>query len=335
MQITNNYPTLQYRPQQFTGYKSVFSRRLQRVVAEGKADDTEKTFLTDWIQKFVASKLKAGRRIGEGFHGEVFKIDDKYVLKIHKNYKPYADIMDEVPKQKFTSLKTYYGEPVASFLDVKILNNVSSNGKHIQAGIPQKYSRTMTEEQCKKYLEKVYLPIFSEVPQKSFDAIAKDCDTLNKLGTDDVSYTFDYLNPNNFVLVGKTLRITDIISKGSVENPNTLSDLLYVFLQKTGLDTYAEYSKKAEPMRRELFKKIVLAGMKHNLPLGDTTYGRKVWQITANELCKAKEYHLTILDNLAKLQKEIPDTKLRLKKTEEYLDGIYKSKEDFGFGKAD
>lgn len=334
MLITNNYNAPQYRQPQFTGYKSVFSRRLQRVVAEGKADKTERNFLTDWIKKFTALKLKASRRIGEGFHGEVYKIDDKYVLKIHKNYTPYSGLLDDIPKQKFSSLKTYYGEPVASFNDVKILKNVSSNGKHIQAGIPAQYARRMTDEQCNKYLEKVYLPIFSDIPQRSFDAVAKDCDTLNKMGTKDVSYSFDYLNPNNFVLVGKTLRITDVISKGSIENPNTISDLLYVFIQKSGLDTYADYSKKAEPFRRELLKKVVLAGMRHNLPLGDTPYGRKVWQITANDLCKSKEYHLDILDNLKKLQ-EIPETKSRLKKTEEYLDKIFNSKEVFGFGKTD
>lgn len=333
MLITNNYNAPQYRPQQFTGYKSVFSRKLESVVARGKADEPEKTFLTDWMKKFVDIKLRAKRRIGEGFHGEVYKIDDKYVLKIHKHYRPQADIMDDIPKLKFSSLKTYYGEPVASFLDIKILKNVSSNGKHIQAGIPEKYSRTMTDEQCNKYLENVYLPIFSEVPQKSFDAIAKDCDTLNKMGREYVTYAFDYLNPNNFVLVGKTLRITDVICKESTQNPNTVSDLLYVFIQKSGLDTYAEYSKKAEPLRRELLKKIVLAGMRHNLPLGDNPYGRKVWQVVSSDLCKSKEYHLTIIDNLKKLQEEIPDTKLRLKKTEEYLDEIYKPKEVFGFSK--
>lgn len=332
MQITNNYSTPQYNSQNFTGYKSVFSKRLERVVAEGKAGQTDQLFLSDWLKKFTIFKMRACRRIGEGFHGEVYKIDDKYVLKIHKNYIPYSGgMMDDLPRQKFSSLKTYYGEPVASFNDIKILNNVSSNGKHIQAGIPEQYSRRMTDAQCSKYLENVYLPIFSDVPQRSFDAIAKDCDTLNKMGTKDVSYSFDYINPNNFVLVGKTLRITDVISKGSLENPNTVSDLLYVFIQKSGLDTYADYSKKAQPFRRELFKKIVLAGMRHNLPLGDTPYGRKVWQITANDLCKFEEYHLTILDTLAKLQKEVPDTKLRLKKTEEYLDKIYNPKNVYGF----
>lgn len=333
--MVSNYTPQYNKPIQFQGYKSVFSRKLESVIAEGKKECKGQSFLTDWLKKFVAKKMRADRKIGEGFHGEVYKIDDKYVLKIHKHHRPYADIMDNIPKQKFASLKTYYGEPVATFSDIKILKNVSSNGKHIQAGIPEKFSRTMTEEQCKKYLENVYLPIFSEVPQKSFDAIAKDCDTLNKMGSEYVTYEFDYLNPNNFVLVGKTIRITDVISKGSTENPNTVSDLLYVFIQKSGLDTYVEYSKKAEPFRRELLKKIVLAGMKHNLPLGDNPYGRKVWQVVSTDLCKSEEYHLTIIDKLAKLQKEIPDTKLRLKKTEEYLDEIYKPKEGFCFEKVD
>ena len=46
---------------------------------------------------------------------------------------------------------------------------------------------------------------------------------LNDLGSEDISYSFDYLNPNNFVLVGKTIRITDVITKGSSKNPNTIA----------------------------------------------------------------------------------------------------------------
>lgn len=327
MQLVSNYYTQpkaqQKQPPQFTGYKSVFSKKLDEVLLSGRQPDlNEKNFLIEKLQKFIREKLRPNRKIGNGFHGSVYKIDDKYVLKVAKHDKPYADFIDEITPRRFSALKTYYGEPVATFYDAKILRNVSSNGKHIQAGIPQKYSLMFAPAYCKKYYEEFYLPVFSEVPQKSFDAIAKDCNILNKLGSEDISYSFDYLNPNNFVLVGKTIRITDVITKGNSKNPNTIAQLLYVFLQKTDLDNVAHYSKYSESYRKILMEKIVLAGMKHNLPIENSPHDKKVWQVVANELCRTEEPYAELIENLKKLQ-EIPDTKLRLRKTKEYMENIF------------
>ena len=315
--------TQQKQQPQFTGYKSVFSKKLDEVLLSGRQPDlNEKNFLIEKLQKFIREKLRPNRKIGNGFHGSVYKIDDKYVLKVAKHDKPYADFIDKITPRRFSALKTYYGEPVATFYDAQILRNVSSNGKHIQAGIPQKYSLMFSPDYCQKYYEEFYLPVFSKVPQKSFDAIAKDCNTLNKMGNDDISYSFDYLNPNNFVLVGKTIRITDVINKETCENPNTMAQLLYVFLQKTDLDNAAHYNKYLEPYRRILMEKIILAGMKHNLPVENSPYHKKVWQVVSNGLCKSKEQYTKLIENLKKLQ-EIPDTKLRLSRTKEYLENIY------------
>ena len=163
--------------------------------------------------------------------------------------------------------------------------------------------------------------MFAKLPQKSFDAIAKDCDLLNKMGKKDHSYSFDYNNPNNFVLVGKTLRITDVISEKTSENPNTMAQLLYSFLQKTDLDGNAVYNARAGFNRQMLLKKIVMAGMKYNLPIENAESDKKIWQVVANDLCKLKKPFSEIIEQLENLQK-IPEAKLRLEKTSEYLNSL-------------
>ena len=332
MKVSNSNYYNYNKQLQFTGYKSVFSKKLQLVVAKGEADEYENTFLIGQLQKFLALKMTAKRKIGSGFHGSVYKIDDKYVLK-SSNCEPLIDeVLTILPKPKFSALKTYYGEPVAEYNSLEILNNVSSKGKHIPAGVPLSYFNYHSIEQCQKYYENEYLPLFSSLPQRSFDAIAKDCDTLNKMGSQGKNYSFDYINPNNFVLVGKSLRITDSINRLSAANPNKVSDLLQVFLNQVAFNTEAIYSKDALPYRRELLKKIILAGQKYNLPLGESSIGKNIWRDVTDYLCRSKEYYLNIIDTLSKFQEEIPDTKLRLKKTSEYLDGIYTSKEIFSFG---
>lgn len=62
--------------------------------------------------------------------------------------------------------------------------------------------------------------------------------------------------------------------------------------------------------------------MKHNLPVENSPYDKKVWQVVSNGLCKSKEQYTKLIENLKKLQ-EIPDTKLRLSRTKEYLENIY------------
>lgn len=326
MLITNNiYP--QYnkaitRQPAFTGYKSAFSRKLDEVLLSGKQPQyKDEKILVQKLQKFINEKLKPDRKLGQGFRGSVYKIDDKYVLKTTRKSKPLADMVDEFTPHRFAGLKTYYGEPVASFYDVQILRNVSSKGKHIQAGIPYTYSMKFLPDECTKYYEETYLPVFAKLPQKSFDAIAKDCDLLNKMGKKDHSYSFDYNNPNNFVLVGKTLRITDVISEKTSENPNTMAQLLYSFLQKTDLDGNAVYNARAGFNRQMLLKKIVMAGMKYNLPIENAESDKKIWQVVANDLCKLKKPFSEIIEQLENLQK-IPEAKLRLEKTSEYLNSL-------------
>ncbi len=103
-----------------------------------------------------------------------------------------------------------------------------------------------------------------------------------------------------------------------------IAQLLYSFIQKTDLDGYATYTKNGEPYRRALMKKIVLAGMKHNLPIDDSQYGKKIWEVTLNNLCNVNETVDNVINNLQKMQVENKNPKKRVNLAERYLNYIYK-----------
>lgn len=329
MNITN-YPRNNYqKPVQFTGYTSALGKRLDTVIKNDSITAEDNVFISKKITRFVNEKARPSKRLGQGFHEGVYKIDDKYVMKIPIQTSANNPENSEnliFPQRLFSELKTYFGETIAKLGDAKILKNVSSNGKHIQAGVSDKYVCAHTYDEIQQYYQTEYLPIFAKLPQRSFDNIAKDCARLNAKG----NYEFDFFNPNNFVLVGKTLRITDEVKKTYQRNQNTISDLLQVFLQKTDIDNLADYSEKAEPLRRELFKKVVLAGMRHNLPLGESPEKGFTWFYTADKLCNLRTSHREILDMLSDIKKE-PNTKIRLEKTSNYLDCVFNSM-DYGYG---
>ena len=309
----------------FTGVRRCdFSKELDVVLDKHRVSKKESVKLTSMFNEFLAKHLNTvDGFLGSGFQGRVYNIDNKYALKL-----PYTEVchfvFEKIPKRKFAGLKTYYGEPVAKFCDASVLKNVSSSGHHIQVGIPSGMLMRSADDERKFYYEKIYLPQFAAVPQRAFDALAKDFNTLNKMGHRGNNYTFDFQNPNNFVLVGSTLRITDEISTTSIKNPNSMAEMLSLFLSKMSKDSFYPYSKEAEAPRKELFKKIILAGMKHNLEIGTCSYDRILWQDAVEDLCKLKVSGDGVISTLKAMQKLIPDRKIRLKLTEDYLNTICK-----------
>ena len=305
----------------FCGYQTAFSKQLDKVILKHKCNNSDAVKLTELLNDFIKKHLNIKKKLGSGFHGSVYKIDDKYVLKM-PNTGANLFFFENLQKQKFGSLKTYYGEPVANFRHGKILKNVYSQGRHLQAGIPENMIGQCLPEDCMQYYEQIYLPCFASVPQRAFDAIAKDFDRLNKMGRGFTNYTFDFKNPNNFVLAGSTLRITDEITTVTTRNPNSMAEMLSVFLSKTNINTFAQYSKVAEKPRKELFKKIIRAGMKCNLELGTCPADKILWDTAIKDLCRLKVNTDNVIFVLQTFQKEIPNTRLRLNTTKAYLDSI-------------
>lgn len=306
----------------FTAYTSVFGKRLESVLSKKCVTDDDRTFLISWVQRFLKTKITPDNKLGEGAHGAVYRIDDRYCMKVPTGKDVFVNTMDELPSDKFDVLKTYYGGDVADFSGVKILKNVSSGGRHIQVGVPDRYRAVHISAENLTYYDRECLPRLAGIPQASFDAVVQDCAALNRLSGKNENYVFDYKNPNNFVIVGRSLRILDGIDVKRFGGRNSLADLLDAFINKIYLNHSANYSEKGKKYRREIFKKLVLAAMKTDIPIKPKMQADELmWYISTQELCRFDASNDEIINKLAKIQ-SIKDQKSRLEKAKKYLDKI-------------
>lgn len=320
----NNYSQYKSQPKniKFRGYSSEFGKELQKVIQNGKATETQQVSLVEKLRQ-ILSNLTPDKQLGEGAHGIVYKIDDDFCLKVPRGNLPVIDKLLELPTNIYKSLKNYYGNAVAKFNEVTIMRNISPNGEHIPVGIPEKVAIKNIHADNAAYYEMFALPRIAEMPQKSFDEVAKDCAELNKLGNGKYTYKFDYKNPNNFVIVGDSIRTTDEIEKKFGNRPNSIADLLNVFINTTFLNCRANYSHIGEPLRRNLMEKIILAGMKSDLPLTSGLGSDEiVWYTVADDLCKIKTPANKIMEKLTEL-KTVENVEERIKLTKEYLSEIF------------
>ena len=323
----------------FEGYISAFSKRFDKVMKNAECSVDDSFYMYNQLNKIIKKRLKNTDVLGEGAFAKVLKIDSKYVLRMNniqmfcvENFKS-----DYHSVKKDLGLRTYYGDYLAKFGDIQILRNVSSTGKHIPAGIPSKLLQTGTSEECDKYYDEVYLPKFANLPQKAYDNLANDFDILN-LCYDDDWYRFDIFNPNNFVLVGKQIRIVDNITKESY-NPNYLApysetlpdnrmsttDLMRVFLMMRDLKTECSFNEKTLSLRRELFKKICLAGIKNQLPVvndNNIYCFEKVAEVICNANCDSDK----IIPKLEKFTNDYCENpKKTIKDSSLYIDSIFEN----------
>lgn len=315
----------------FTAYKSTFSKKLESALDCKKiSSDMEKKLLCDFADMYD-KKINLNTKIGSGFYGTVYKIDDSYVLKRGNEYlEPELKGIKLFQKRKFIQLKHYFGEAVAKIFnnngeDMLILKNVYSKGKSIPVGIPDEYTHTHTPEECVKYYNEVYLPKFAKLPQRSFDGIAKDFALLNKMCTKRMSYFFDYLNPNNFVLTGKTLRILDDINEDNMITKNCVTDMFDVFLNRMDLEHNAEYNKDAVKLRKILIKKLILAGVKHNVPICQVSVDLPVWETTFNKLLGYQMTEADMKNSIKKidqLTEQNKNPKKRVELVKQYLEDV-------------
>ena len=308
IQQEHQHPTFQRRTK--LGYC------IDEYVKAPQAEDGINKLISN-INAFLAKPKKL---LGEGFRGIVYKIDDRYALKRSKHINQELESVKQNSPIDFSSLQSYYGGAVVTFNNgIQILRNVSSNGKQFCAGIPEKESTMMTHGEKQEYWSNTYLPKFAELPQKSFDALAKDFSALNKISEQGNKYTFDTINPNNVILIGKnTLRIVDELDYSYSLNKNTTAGLLRLLLEKMDLDYLAPKDITNQANRKALFKKIILAGEKYNLTLANSSLDTNTWRNVTEEFCEPRE----IIEGLKKLRREIPDTKTRLEETSKFIDEI-------------
>lgn len=273
MRITGNLVS-------FGAYKSDFSKHLEEAV--NSTPDYKRDDLLDIEFKSIYDgKMNGKNCIGIGSFNSVYQIDDVYVMRVPKNpvdCSPRAylgklnRLENDIEKQIAKRLSIYYGNKVAKFGNIAILKNVFGDKKHVSAGIP---AYLVGYEDRYKYFSNTYLPEFASLPQQAYDNIAHDLKVLNeyknKYGQ---CYSYDVLNPNNFIKVEDEIRVVDDIDNGSItfQPENNLLSMLVAFLSPQLGILPNTLSKEDLNNIYTIFEKCVLAAEKTELNWGNLEF---------------------------------------------------------------
>ena len=331
-------------PQQQTIFPSE-NRFQKRTLFKGAPEDFGKLLCTlsnkqkisafDWVdlhkefRKSLREIIDKKRLINHGFFNSVYKIDENFVAKIRNSavnslWKISGCLSRN--QTKFKQLNTYYGEEVFDLGGVKILKNA---GEHTPAGIPEIELKNIGLE-CDRYYNEEYLPKFAKAPQESYDNLIKDYQLLNEIPADEEGYYygFDTRNPNNIGLTkDNKLIMMDEIEYRLLPNTNTSGKLLKMFLLSiTRAYVADEYKPIGKDAAKEIFKKIILASEKYNLTHDSDkdTRGIRCWELIFANF-NIKKSAKAFINKLEKNRIKNPDIELRLKKTNEIIDKLFKN----------
>lgn len=307
----------------FCGYRTKLGRKLDEVLKLGEISPSDNEFLLCELKKLLEKRINQTKNLGEGMSNRVYKIDDKYVIKIPLNKSIMLDNSIVIKPQKYGDLKAYYGEPVFEAGNIQILRNASSKGQAIPAGVPKSLPDGYEKSDIQGYYSDFYLPTFANLPQRSYDALASDMKTLSERCENSIHFTFDYYNPNNVVLSGKSLRMTDEVEMTVFEKTNTISDMLNVFLKQINVGIPAAPSTKLLPLRQEIAQKILKAGMKNDLEITSEGRPNNVFSYVIKFLCGSKEEPARVFERLEEIKHSAKTQKEAETMLDEYLEMIF------------
>lgn len=302
---------LNARPARVAEAVNNFSQSFDTFIKKENISEKEEKNLVNYFAEKIGEWISNGV-FGSGEHNLIYKIEEgKYLLKLPRNAKPNIDKIVIEQNEIGKNLKTYKGHTVANIGNIRILQNAGKDSKLIPAGCPKSHANI---QEMMRYYNEVYLPKFSSLPQSSFDDVAADFSALNKS-----NYTFDTINPNNFQ-VGSDGKIVvlDDLEKTSEYKANSLSKMFRVFTNSLTHDTQASFDILAVGNRRNLFKKIILAAEKNELPYGSSMNDREELNL-AMRLCNFEEPFSEIQRTLTDYRRKYPDMDVRLSKIKDYL----------------
>lgn len=216
------------------------------------------------LMKNIFKLTKQDNFIAEGHDAVVFRISDEFVSR-HQKYDKSDKLKISLVKKienPFEDIKSYFGHPIFESGFMKILKNANPNGKFMPCGTPLHIDLTPpTLAEIKKY-EKEYLPLCASLPQESFDELVKD---FKKLGNKKLLP--DVVNPANIIITENKFKIVDGLDK--IKYNATLFDVLRMLLIKYSQGFYAEPKPQLFELRKEIFRKSLIAGEKADIITGD------------------------------------------------------------------
>lgn len=306
----------------FSGHSRQIQTKLDRILnSPSKAIINEDEFIS-LLKK--ADITRPDKFIEEGSHNAVYKITRKYAARVPIGWKKEQNDWNAaltIGKRLFSTLRNYFGEPVLELDKFQILRNA---GRHIPAGVPEHYSKILSNNSMKKYYLDKYLKTFATVPQAGYDEFAQDMARLNDIKLGPRRYcVFDYLNPNNVILRNGRLYLVDEIDTHADKSyANTTAKLLNVFINRLNRRSEAPNAPVEKiPYVRKIFKKVVLASEKAGLLHADSKEDYACWQ-TALKKCRINNEASTVLNTIEEIEYSCPPEK-RIEKVNNYLNSLF------------
>lgn len=289
-----------YSPSFQAYYKSSFSKRLEEAFSTGNITQDLVSVFSDVLTR----KMNDKNKIGSGAWGTVYRIDDYYVFKTYQNTVPTVGQTRLNLDTSFDKLKSYCGKVLARIGNIEIIRNAAQNSHKLHPMAKCAEEGTLTYDKS--------LSEFLTLPQKAFNNIAKDFNALNNIAHESRFYQFDTNNPNNFIKVGKKIKIVDDIVITPCKQANDICSFLHIFVQRGG-----DIKNK-----KELFKKCIIACEKYKLPIDNAhkymcKYMDNLFE-NAGVNVSYDEYY-KVMKNL---RENCADDTLRLKRVKEYLTEI-------------
>lgn len=259
----------------------------------------------------VASNSFEENFINHGRDFNVFRLNDKYVYKMPRRCHADMDGFEISDNKISNNLKTWFGGIVAKAGNVPILKNADPERISTLVGVPYNLMKGLDE-----YYKEHCLPKLMEIPQEAFDKVAADFKIL-----DGLSMSFDYVNPNNFLMVGKKIRVVDNLdNKWTYRDSNNIAKMFEPFIQVFAPMTSVSFDKNLVPQRQELLKKCVLASERAELRIDYFNRGDSSVISSTLELSGLKIWQESLIKKLEEFRRTIPDMTERLKAVKEYLD---------------
>ncbi len=219
----------------------------------------------------IMPSINAGIHNNEsGARGFVSRLDDNFVLKIPHWFRKVNQqcIKDNCSRgrlhaNRFAAVEDYYGHHIVTFGEIGIMKNATAPGTYTRVGRPYELP---LEHGGYDYYATQYLPTCSQLPQESFDRLARNMKTLNEIHSGKYYYEPDTENPNNFLIFNGQFRIVDDLDPTPLEQPNNVTTMLKPLLVKVATNEEAEFAEELIAPRREIFGKILRAAIKTDLP---------------------------------------------------------------------
>lgn len=223
----------------------------------------------------IMPDINSGMRNNEsGMRGFVSRLDDNFVAKVPHWFRKVTPqcIAEHCQKgrilpNRFEAIDNYYGHHVMRFGEIGIMRNATAPGTYVRAGRP---FEVPLDKGGMDYYVNEYLETCANLPQESFNHLAKNLKKLNAIESGRFHYEPDTENPNNFLIFRDEFRIVDDLDPVEIEEPNSIVTMLKPLINKISTEENAEFVPELTARRNEIFKKCAIAAAQNELPLGNS-----------------------------------------------------------------